>query len=355
MSRSKQDLDRIVRTTQRICTVPAIPSQDWATQVAHALAQCAPNSVVGVLVTQFDTTSKPNKDQPQSLASDTNELSFKTISTGVGENLDLSETNSPRSNTKAIYLLDKLDRVKNLGILLPKSAVRTGLVAPLSMLDSSWQTTPLGRIMTAQQLEHPILAIVPVSLAQPGFSLIIIIATDPQSGDEKHHDSKSSASTESTAEMLAAMIPILSQRANIALKQVSNPKAWLTDREHEILDELILGSSVRVIAEKLARSVHTVHDHVKNLHKKLGASSRGELIAIALGHTNSDVELETPAPSPLLISNATTLAELKPQSQGATKNKSTSSPLHHEPAQKHLKATPLSRSDRPQSDEHFTP
>ena len=43
---------------------------------------------------------------------------------------------------------------------------------------------------------------------------------------------------------------------------------------------------MREIADALERSPHTVHDHVKSLHRKLNASSRGELIARTLGHVN---------------------------------------------------------------------
>ena len=64
-----------------------------------------------------------------------------------------------------------------------------------------------------------------------------------------------------------------------------------------VLEQLILGKSVREIAEMIQRSPHTVHDHVKNLHRKLGATSRGALIARALGrlgevrrHAGSEVE-----------------------------------------------------------------
>jgi DNA-binding NarL/FixJ family response regulator len=59
---------------------------------------------------------------------------------------------------------------------------------------------------------------------------------------------------------------------------------WLTPREQVILQHLLLGKSVREIAAELERSPHTVHDHVKALHRKLNASSRGELVARALGY-----------------------------------------------------------------------
>ena len=55
-----------------------------------------------------------------------------------------------------------------------------------------------------------------------------------------------------------------------------------------ILVELVSGASVREIAERIDRSPHTVHDHVKSLHRKLNASSRGELVSRYLGfHASS--------------------------------------------------------------------
>lgn len=77
----------------------------------------------------------------------------------------------------------------------------------------------------------------------------------------------------------------LAQKAAVAIGvQRSTRGRWISEREREVLDRLVLGMSVRQIAEELGRSTHTVHDHVKSLHKKLGASSRGELVARALGH-----------------------------------------------------------------------
>ncbi|MEL6741849.1 MAG: helix-turn-helix transcriptional regulator, partial [Planctomycetota bacterium] len=62
---------------------------------------------------------------------------------------------------------------------------------------------------------------------------------------------------------------------------------WLTAREQEVLEKLTLGMSVREIAETIGRSPHTVHDHVKSLHRKLNATSRGELVARALGYIDA--------------------------------------------------------------------
>ncbi|MFZ2875163.1 MAG: helix-turn-helix transcriptional regulator, partial [Phycisphaerales bacterium] len=71
---------------------------------------------------------------------------------------------------------------------------------------------------------------------------------------------------------------------------------WLSPREQEVLSALLLGKSIREIAVESGRSAHTVHDHVKNLHRKLRANSRGELVARALGHIEPSPGPGTSAP-----------------------------------------------------------
>ena len=87
------------------------------------------------------------------------------------------------------------------------------------------------------------------------------------------------------AMVASSVMGVLRERALLAFgvegTSVSNR---VTKREQEILEQLTLGRTVRDIADILNRSPHTVHDHVKSLHRKLNASSRGELIARYLGH-----------------------------------------------------------------------
>lgn len=88
-----------------------------------------------------------------------------------------------------------------------------------------------------------------------------------------------------TVGVIQASLPLLARRASFAFGQeTSTAGTRLTSREQQVLEHLALGKSVKQIAADLARSPHTVHDHVKSLHRKLHASSRGELIARALGH-----------------------------------------------------------------------
>lgn len=53
----------------------------------------------------------------------------------------------------------------------------------------------------------------------------------------------------------------------------------LSPRLQQTLDRLLAGDSEKQIAGRLGISPHTVHTYVKQLHKLLSASSRGELLS----------------------------------------------------------------------------
>ncbi len=285
MKTTAQPIARAIKATRQLSELPAIPTQDWASGVANALVDLSPALVVGVLIAHLD----PDEQH-----------AITPISTGIAHAHLAEHPPSHQAIDRALYLQDKLERLGSLGCELPDNAITRGLVAPLSLLHPHAANTPIGRIFASQHLVNPILAIVPITEKLPGFVLIITLAsqqvspaphtTQPAHPTQSAPSPQNAESLNDTLEILSGLLPLIAHKANLALEQVSNPKAWLTDREHEILDQLILGYSVRVIAANLGRSAHTVHDHVKNLHKKLGASSRGELIAKALGYR--------PAPEP---------------------------------------------------------
>jgi DNA-binding NarL/FixJ family response regulator len=56
----------------------------------------------------------------------------------------------------------------------------------------------------------------------------------------------------------------------------------LPPRLREVLAGLARGLSEKQVAAELGLSPHTVHDHVKALHRRLRVQSRGELLALAL-------------------------------------------------------------------------
>lgn len=59
-----------------------------------------------------------------------------------------------------------------------------------------------------------------------------------------------------------------------------HPPAF-SQREREILKEVVAGATNRVIAQRVNLSVDTVKYHMKNLLKKTGCASRTELAVLA--------------------------------------------------------------------------
>jgi DNA-binding CsgD family transcriptional regulator len=97
-----------------------------------------------------------------------------------------------------------------------------------------------------------------------------------------------------------ALLTVLRERARLAFgNRETSAMTRVTRREQEILEQLTLGKTVRDIAASLNRSPHTVHDHVKSLHRKLNASSRGELISRFLGYITAEGErVDQPTQTP---------------------------------------------------------
>ncbi len=86
---------------------------------------------------------------------------------------------------------------------------------------------------------------------------------------------------------LRALTDLLAKRAKTAMGCPDKPIRWVSPREQEVLELLIEGMSVKEIGESLGRSPHTITDHLKSLHRKLNANSRGELVAKALGRSST--------------------------------------------------------------------
>lgn len=80
----------------------------------------------------------------------------------------------------------------------------------------------------------------------------------------------------------ATHVMILLERI-VAKHQVDLEKARqtfdLSKRELEVLSLINLGYANKKIAEQLYLSEYTIKDHIKSLMKKLGASSRSEIVA----------------------------------------------------------------------------
>lgn len=64
-------------------------------------------------------------------------------------------------------------------------------------------------------------------------------------------------------------------------KNATNPSvsfcAMFTERELEVLQEVVTGASNKEIAERMSLSVDTIKYHLKNLMRKTGCHTRTEL------------------------------------------------------------------------------
>ncbi len=121
-----------------------------------------------------------------------------------------------------------------------------------------------------------LVSIAPLDIGQRDRWIVTILARDPS--ENASNDRRPIAAS------LDAVTESLSRKAAVALG--SDMDAWLSAREQAVLERLVLGHNVKEIAEEFGRSPHTIHDHVQSLHRKLHATSRGELIATALGLIN---------------------------------------------------------------------
>jgi pSer/pThr/pTyr-binding forkhead associated (FHA) protein len=62
----------------------------------------------------------------------------------------------------------------------------------------------------------------------------------------------------------------------------------LSEAQRRVLDELLLGLSEKEVATKLDLSPHTVHNHVKEVYRRMSVSSRAELLALFVHPKNPD-------------------------------------------------------------------
>ncbi len=94
--------------------------------------------------------------------------------------------------------------------------------------------------------------------------------------------------------VLNALMIELGMAASAAFAGDASYRNLVTRQEELIVEMLTQGLTVPEISTRVSRSRHTVHDHIKKLHAKTGISTRGELVARALGHFPVPPEHKTP-------------------------------------------------------------
>ena len=81
----------------------------------------------------------------------------------------------------------------------------------------------------------------------------------------------------------APMSPIIARKVLASFKHKQNPRQYnLSHRETEVLELLIKGYSIKIIASELSVAFDTVRSHLKNIYQKLHVSCGKEAIAKAI-------------------------------------------------------------------------
>lgn len=266
-----------VRMTERVCALPAVATQDWCDRAASAVLPIDSPALAAVLVGQVDEHG----------------VIIRTEATGVAGTYAAEVTTTigrPQSST-------------NLSPLDPNDALLMRVKTAMAQArELAWGPGSLGvgsARVTSIDRSHPG-ASAPAGLLRrwDGVKVSGMLLGATGVGNDRRVLvteigllGSQPSQLEQGAAALEAVLPALSRRAVMAIGlDPSDGAHWLTAREQIILQHLLEGKSVRTIANELGRSPHTVHDHVKSLHRKLNASSRGELVARALGHAGLRID-----------------------------------------------------------------
>jgi len=228
----------------------AVPYEGWCEKAAQMIATKAPEAVVCVTIGQFEQSG-----------------AMRAV---YCEGTHYPETMRPRA--RGVTGISK-SVLSSLNWWIKSDVPAVALLRNLSK-NKEWTSSPGGRQWTDLGIEH----------------MIVGIGGLPGENERKHIAVEVGYPAEAEAQpgeacvaVLRSLMPLICGRAGLAFNTRYNG-LMVTNREVEVLESLIVGKSVRQIAQELGRSEHTIHDHVKALHKKLGATSRGQLIARALGH-----------------------------------------------------------------------
>lgn len=252
---------RAVDAAAGVCSLPAVATLDWCDRAAEALGSAADRSVSTVMIAAVGEGLRTGTPDAIGAAA-TPGLRARSLDATLGHDIRQALA-TIRSRAY------RLGGVEFLGGLPEGSGIVAGT---LDKLRPEWRREAVGRVWAGVARGDVAVAAAWLCPAERRLLVAQVAMTEPeQSADE-------------AAQVLAGVLPRLAARAQASIgPTASNPRCWLSPREQDVLELLVLGRSVKEIAAELGRSPHTVHDHVKALHKKLDASTRGGLIARALG------------------------------------------------------------------------
>lgn len=254
----------VARITESICSLPAVATLDWADAAASCFLPIAEPCRVCVMICSVDETGRISSLE----------------ATGVSASGQDASTRDDSSASLA--LRSRAERLSTIGCEMSMTRLASGVFGSLDTLlaGSDWRTVGIGRMWEGLPAGEVLMGAAALGDIEPGRILLVQVGTSTPTDPSVREDRLA---------IMRVVFQLLIKRALIAVGPARTTSArWLTGREQEVLEHLTLGKSVRQIAEEIERSQHTVHDHVKSLHRKLSASSRGELVARALGHIISE-------------------------------------------------------------------
>jgi len=246
---TSEDVRRVATCVAAIQGLPGVATTDWCEKAAEVLGVLWPGAPIGIAIGSFGRESGPVRV----------ELSHLEAAGGAGRLRRSLEGRGLHRRVRSV--IDRAGDAETASIGVRWAPGQVG--APWEEMGILELVTAIGRLD-----------------GRRGTRMLVV-----EIGPQEHV----ACDDEARAAVLGAVMGVLMVRCRMAF--VPGPvdaSRRVTPSEQVILDQLVLGRSVREIAEGLDRSPHTVHDHVKSLHRKLRAKSRGELIARALGHLSGE-------------------------------------------------------------------
>ncbi len=278
-NRTKRDpLSLVGEIAEAISALPAVATLDWCDRAAACLCKICEPAMACLAVLSIDSIGRVTNIES---AGATEGLGTPGTARAVVRPIHSSGSLQLATNARLAALRSRVRKINRLGWSPTGEHLNDTFAAAIDDLVSpqDWRVGYLGRIWGGLDTLDLLIGLIPMGGQNDEMdeTRVIYAQVAPLRQGSRVCD-------EDIA-VMRAVLPLLHRRALMAVGATrADPNRWLTAREHVILEELTLGKTVKEIAQSIGRSPHTVHDHVKSLHRKLGASSRGELIARALGH-----------------------------------------------------------------------
>ena len=271
-SLTTEQLRGVAHAAASIARLPAVPTQSWCQDASAAVQHIRPTAFVLVTVLTTGNESAPGNS--------TVEATGGIAPAASAHQEDLSRIHGDGIGSPGWQVAEILQSERN-GTArlrdLPSSSTW-----PLTFAGKRWKRLGVSDLLVGTGCLHP---------EDANRVIVVELGAGPEYPPF--------AQTETL--VLASMLDMLTARAASAYGFTPvTATSIVTPREEEILQLLTLGYTVRDIADRLDRSKHTVHDHVKSLHRKLGATSRGALIARYLGRA-TDAPTPRPEHTPIIV------------------------------------------------------